>query len=121
VQSPGRSNFGRVRRSLASRSQTNRPSASFLLPMSEMGSKPEELKVSITSPLSGYSDQSSMAGRVGTGSPRRDSSSQTGASNQRYELTDYEWAAIEPFLPNKPRGVPRVIVPHVLNAILWVP
>jgi len=23
----------------------------------------------------------------------------------RYELTDYEWAAIKPFLPNKPRGV----------------
>jgi transposase len=26
----------------------------------------------------------------------------------RYELTDYEWATIKPFLPNKPRGVPRV-------------
>jgi hypothetical protein len=26
----------------------------------------------------------------------------------RYELTDFEWAAIRPFLPNKPRGVPRV-------------
>ena len=26
----------------------------------------------------------------------------------RYELTEYEWAAIKPFLPNKPRGVPRV-------------
>jgi len=26
----------------------------------------------------------------------------------RHELTDYEWAAIKPFLPNKPRGVPRV-------------
>ncbi len=24
----------------------------------------------------------------------------------RYELTDYEWAAIKLFLPNKPRGVP---------------
>jgi len=23
----------------------------------------------------------------------------------RYELTDYEWAAIKPFLPNKPRRV----------------
>ncbi len=22
----------------------------------------------------------------------------------RYELTDYEWAAIKPFLPNRPRG-----------------
>ena len=27
----------------------------------------------------------------------------------RYELTDYEWAAIKPTLPNKPRGVPRVM------------
>jgi len=26
----------------------------------------------------------------------------------RCELTDYEWAALAPFLPNKPRGVPRV-------------
>jgi transposase len=26
----------------------------------------------------------------------------------RYELADYEWAAIKPMLPNKPRGVPRV-------------
>jgi transposase len=29
----------------------------------------------------------------------------------RYELTDYEWAAIKPFLPNKPRVVPRVNEP----------
>jgi transposase len=26
----------------------------------------------------------------------------------RYELTDYEWTAIKPMLPNKPRGIPRV-------------
>jgi transposase len=26
----------------------------------------------------------------------------------RYELSDFEWAAIKPFLPNKSRGVPRV-------------
>ena len=26
----------------------------------------------------------------------------------RYELTDEEWPAIKPTLPNKPRGVPRV-------------
>jgi transposase len=26
----------------------------------------------------------------------------------RYELTDYEWTAIRPMLPNKPRGVPLV-------------
>jgi hypothetical protein len=25
----------------------------------------------------------------------------------RYELTDCEWFAIKPLLPNKPRGVPR--------------
>lgn len=24
----------------------------------------------------------------------------------RYELADYEWTAIKPMLPNKPRGVP---------------
>jgi transposase len=27
----------------------------------------------------------------------------------RYELTDHEWKAIRPMLPNKPRGVPRVM------------
>jgi transposase len=38
----------------------------------------------------------------------------------RYELTDFEWAAIRPFLPNKPRGVPRVNDRRVLNGIFWV-
>jgi transposase len=38
----------------------------------------------------------------------------------RYEFTDYEWAAIKPFLPNKPRGVPRVNDRRVLNGIFWV-
>src|SRR5664279_4158135 len=38
----------------------------------------------------------------------------------RYELTDYEWAAIRLFLPNKPRGVPRVNDRRVLNGIFWV-
>jgi transposase len=38
----------------------------------------------------------------------------------RYELTDYEWAAIKPFLPNKPRGVPRVNDRRVINGIFWV-
>ena len=33
----------------------------------------------------------------------------------RYELTDSEWAAIKPMLPNKPRGVPRVSDRRVLN------
>jgi transposase len=38
----------------------------------------------------------------------------------RYELSDYEWAAIKPMLPNKPRGVPRVGDRRVLNGIFWV-
>lgn len=33
----------------------------------------------------------------------------------RYELTDCEWARIQPFLPNKPRGMPRVNDRRVLN------
>ncbi len=35
----------------------------------------------------------------------------------RYELTDYKWTAIKPFLPNKPRGVPRVNNRRVLKGI----
>ncbi|PTM41770.1 putative transposase of IS4/5 family DUF4096 [Bosea sp. 124] len=38
----------------------------------------------------------------------------------RYELSDFEWMAIEPHLPNKPRGVPRVNDRRVLNGIFWV-
>ena len=38
----------------------------------------------------------------------------------RNELTDYEWTAIQPFLPDKPRGVPRVTDRRVLNGIFWV-
>jgi transposase len=38
----------------------------------------------------------------------------------RYELTDDEWAAIKPMLPNKPRGVPRVNDRRVLNGIFWI-
>ena len=38
----------------------------------------------------------------------------------RYELTDKEWLAIQPHLPNKPRGVPRVDDRRVLNGIFWV-
>jgi transposase len=26
----------------------------------------------------------------------------------RFDLTDFEWCVIQPLLPNKPRGVPRV-------------
>jgi hypothetical protein len=38
----------------------------------------------------------------------------------RYELSDYEWSVINPMLPNKPRGVPRVDDRRVLNGIFWV-
>jgi transposase len=38
----------------------------------------------------------------------------------RYELTDHEWTAIKPMLPNKPRGVSRVNDRRVLNGIFWV-
>ena len=38
----------------------------------------------------------------------------------RYELADYEWTAIKPMLPNKPRGVRRVNDRRVLNGIFWV-
>ena len=38
----------------------------------------------------------------------------------RYELTDNEWSAIKPMLPNKPRGVPRVNDRRVLDGIFWV-
>ena len=38
----------------------------------------------------------------------------------RYDLTDFEWSVIEPLLPNKPRGVPRVDDRRVLNGIMWV-
>ena len=38
----------------------------------------------------------------------------------RYELTDYEWTAVSPLLPNKPRGVPRVDDRPVRNGIFLV-
>ena len=38
----------------------------------------------------------------------------------RDELSDYEWTAIKPMLPNKPRGVRRVNDRRVLNGIFWV-
>jgi transposase len=40
-------------------------------------------------------------------------------ARRRYELTDTEWSIIEPLLPNKPRGVPRVDDQRVLNGNLW--
>jgi transposase len=38
----------------------------------------------------------------------------------RYELNDFEWTAIKPMLPNKPRGLRRVNDRRVLNGIFWV-
>lgn len=38
----------------------------------------------------------------------------------RFELTDFEWKAIESHLPDKPRCVPRVDDRRVLNGIFWV-
>ncbi len=38
----------------------------------------------------------------------------------RYALSDHEWVAIKPLLPNKPRGVPQVNDRRVLNGILWI-
>ena len=38
----------------------------------------------------------------------------------RYDLKDFEWRVIQPLLPNKPRGVPRVDDRRVLNGIFWV-
>jgi transposase len=38
----------------------------------------------------------------------------------RYELSDPEWTAIKPMLPNKPRGVRRLNDRRVLNGIFWV-
>jgi transposase len=38
---------------------------------------------------------------------------------RRYELSDFEWSIIQPHLPNKVRGVPRVDDRKVLNGILW--
>ena len=37
----------------------------------------------------------------------------------RYELTDFEWAAVRPFLLNKPRGVPRVDARRVPNGFFF--
>lgn len=38
----------------------------------------------------------------------------------RFDLSDAEWAIIEPLLPNKPRGVPRTDDRRVLNGIFFV-
>lgn len=38
----------------------------------------------------------------------------------RFDLSDAEWAIIQPLLPDKVRGVARVDDRRVLNAIFWV-
>ena len=38
----------------------------------------------------------------------------------RFNLTAFEGRVIQPLLPNKPRGVPRVDDRRVLNGIFWV-
>lgn len=38
----------------------------------------------------------------------------------RFDLSDGEWAIIQPLLPNKPRGVPRTDDRRVLNGIFYI-
>jgi len=38
----------------------------------------------------------------------------------RYDLTDAEWSVIQPVLPQKSRGFPRVDDRRMLNGIFWV-
>ena len=38
----------------------------------------------------------------------------------RFDLSDSEWAIIQPLLPNKPRGVPRVDDRRVVNGIFYI-
>jgi transposase len=38
----------------------------------------------------------------------------------RNEVSNYEWGVINPMLPNKPRGVPRVDDRRILNGIFWI-
>ena len=38
----------------------------------------------------------------------------------RYALSETEWKIIQPILPTKSRGVPRVDDRRVLNGIFWV-
>jgi hypothetical protein len=59
-------------------------------------------------------------GDVEGGCPAVIQASELRARIMRYELTDDEWAAIKPMLPNKPRGVPRVNDRRVLNGIFWI-
>ena len=61
-----------------------------------------------------------LVGNVETGGQAVIQTSKVELRIMRYELTDGEWAAIKPMLPNKPRGIPRVNDRRVLNGIFWV-
>lgn len=37
----------------------------------------------------------------------------------RFDLTDFKWTVIQPLLPTKVRGKPRVDDRRVLNGIFW--
>ena len=50
----------------------------------------------------------------------RNSGSETGVSNHTLRNQRYDWTAIKPMRPNKPRGVRRVNNHRVLNGIFWV-
>jgi hypothetical protein len=62
----------------------------------------------------------SLPGSVASAKTPGIQASKLGARIMRYEFADYEWIAIEPMLPNKLRGVPRVNDRRVLNGIFWV-
>ncbi len=38
----------------------------------------------------------------------------------RFDLSDAEWEIVQPLLPNKPRGVPRVDDRRVVNGIFYI-
>ncbi len=59
-------------------------------------------------------------GRLPTGRFHFTPDSDSGLTMSRYDLTDFEWRVIEPLLPTKPRGMPRVDDRRVLNGIFWV-
>ena len=38
----------------------------------------------------------------------------------RFDLSDGEWSIIQPLLPNKPRGMPRVDDRRMVNGIFYI-
>jgi transposase len=49
--------------------------------------------------------------------PATDFRKETGMAH--FDLTDFEWSVIQPLLPTKVRGAPRVDDRRVLNGIFW--